>query len=151
MKKDSHVTAFYLEVLLLTVCLIGIVLVLTKVFALGRMESGSARELTDAVCLAQNAAEAFSASDSPEELCAFLDENGNAKLLEAANTPTVRAAYDAALQPNPVGALVLTVTWEEDTAEPGRLVHGTITVRAGENGRELYSLQTAVYLKEEAA
>ena len=41
--------------------------------------------------------------------------------------------------------------WEEETAEPGRLVHGTITVRAGENGRELYSLQTAVYLKEEAA
>ena len=56
MKKENHVTAFYIEVLLLTVGLIGIVLVLTQIFALGRHESAEARELTDAVCLAQNAA-----------------------------------------------------------------------------------------------
>ena len=76
MKRENHVTAFYIEVLLLTVGLIGIVLVLTQIFALGRRESAEARELTDAVCLAQNAAEAFAASADPEELCELLDEAG---------------------------------------------------------------------------
>ena len=91
MKKENHVTAFYLEVLLLTVGLIGIVLVLTQIFALGRRESAEARELTDAVCLAQNAAEAFAASADPEELCAILDEGGSAELVETDSAAAVRA------------------------------------------------------------
>ena len=62
MRKASQVTAFYVEVLILTVGMILIVLVLTQVFALGRMQSASAEELTDAVCLAQNAAEAVAAA-----------------------------------------------------------------------------------------
>ena len=36
MKKENHITAFYIEVLLLTLVLIGIVLVLTQIFAQGR-------------------------------------------------------------------------------------------------------------------
>lgn len=151
MKKDNHITAFYIEVLLLTLVLIGIVLVLTQIFALGRKESASARELTDAVCLAQNAAEAFSASDSGEELRARLDENGNTALVYGDNGPVVTAGYDAALQGDRDGRFRLTAAWEEESAEAGRLIRCTITVTSAADGREIYSLRTALFRKEAAA
>ena len=62
MKKNGHITAFYLETLLLIVVFIGIILILTQVFGLGRVQSVEAGRLTDAVILAQNAAEAVSAA-----------------------------------------------------------------------------------------
>ena len=39
MKRNGHITAFYLETLLLIVVFIGIILVLTQVFGLGRVQS----------------------------------------------------------------------------------------------------------------
>lgn len=149
MKKASQVTAFYLEVLLLTVGLILIVLVLTQIFALGRLQSASAVELTDAVCLAQNAAEAVSSSRSPEELLRKLDE-GNAALDEGEPVPTIRAGYDSRLQPVSGGELLLCVTWEAEDAEKGELVHSTITVTDAAGEREIYTLRTAVFVKEAA-
>ena len=149
MKKAGSVTAFYLEVLLLTLGLILTVLVLTQVFALGRLQSASAAELTDAVCLAQNAAEAVSSSNSPEELLRKLDE-GNAAFVEGAAVPTVSAGYDSALQPVRGGALLLRVTWEPEAAEKGELVRSTITVTDGTGERKIYELRTAVFVKEAA-
>ena len=151
MKKESHVTAFYIEVLLLTVGLIGIVLVLTQIFALGRRGSAEARELTDAVCLAQNAAEAFSAASAPEELCALLDEGGNASLAEGESGTLVRAGYDADLRPAENGKLTVSITWDEENSASGRMVRGHITVSADGGAREIYALDTAVFLKEAAA
>jgi len=151
MKKGNHITAFYIEVLLLTVGLIGIVLVLTQIFALGRRASAEARELTDAVCLAQNAAEALSASSAPEELCALLDEGGNADLVEGTDGPAIRAGYDADLRPDRDGKLIVTVTWDEESAAAGRMVRSHITVTGKDGGREIYSLDTAVFIKEAAA
>lgn len=147
MKRDSHITAFYLEVLLLTVGLIGIVLVLTQIFALGRRESGAARELTDAVCLAQNAAEAVAASDSPETLRALLDEGNNARL----ENGVVEAGYNADRSPNSTRAPVylLRITWTE---EGNGLARCTITVqRPSAAERTIYTLETAVFRKEAAA
>lgn len=144
MKQDKHITAFYLEVLLLTVCLVGIVLVLTQVFALGRIESASARELTDAVCLAQNAAEAVSASESAEALCALLNEANNARITNG----IIEAGYNADRTPNATRAPAywLRVTWDE---EPGGLARSTITVLRGDipDGKAIYTLQTAIYRK----
>ena len=142
MKKDNHITAFYIEVLLLTLVLIGIVLVLTQIFALGRKESASARELTDAVCLAQNAAEAFSAADSPESLFALLDEGGNA-VLEAG---TVTASYGADMKPDPEGVLRVEVE-----RIPGSRQTAEVTVRVvrRDTGEEIYSLVTAAYFPED--
>lgn len=147
MKKAGQITAFYLEVLLLALGLILIVLVLTQVFALGRLQSASAVELTDAVCLAQNAAEAVSSSRSPEELLRKLDE-GNAAFAEEKAVPTICAGYDARLQPVSGGALLLHVTWESEDADKGELVHSTITVTDSTGEREIYTLQTAVFVKE---
>lgn len=151
MKKENHITAFYIEVLLLTLVLIGIVLVLTQIFAQGRRESAAARELTDAVCLAQNAAEAFSVCAQPEELCALLDENGNAALSFDEQGTVISAGYDAALGGDRDGHFRLTATWEEEAVEAGRLIRSTITVTSTTDGREIYSLQTATFRKEAAA
>lgn len=151
MKKENHVTAFYIEVLLLTVGLIGIVLVLTQIFALGRRESAEARELTDAVCLAQNAAEAFAASSDPEELRAILDEGGSAELVEIGGSASVRASYDADLRADGNGVFLVTITWTEEGAEAGVLVRSRITVTERGGAREIYSLETASFRKEAAA
>jgi hypothetical protein len=128
--------------------LILIVLVLTQIFALGRTQSAAAQELTDAVCLAQNAAEAVSASSSPEELREKLDENGNTGFVDGAAVPTLRAAYDAQLRPDAEGALHVLITWESEKTAQGELVHSTITVTDGAESREIYTLRTAVFIKE---
>ena len=148
MKKASQVTAFYVEVLLLTVGMILVVLVLTQVFALGRTQSASAGELTDAVCLAQNAAEAVAASRSPEELLRTLDEEGNSGFDESAALPTVWAAYDTHMHPDERGAILLRVTWEAAETEKGELVHSTITVTDRADEHTIYTLRTAVFIKE---
>lgn len=148
MKKSTQFTAFYLEVLLLSVGLILIVLVLTQVFALGRRESAAARELSDAVILAQNAAEAVSASESAETLCALLNEANNARITDG----MIEAGYNADRTPNATRAPVywLRVSWKE--GEDG-LVRSTITVQRGDlpAGKIVYTLETAVYHKEAAA
>ena len=148
MRKASQVTAFYVEVLILTVGMILIVLVLTQVFALGRMQSASAEELTDAVCLAQNAAEAVASSRSPKELLQTLGEDGNCGYDESASPPVVWAAYDTQMRPDAQGAILLCVTWEADDAEKGELVHSTITVTDRADEHVIYTLRTAVFIKE---
>ena len=84
MKKSGQLTAFYVEMLLMTVAVTIMVLLLTRFFALGRAESSEARDLTGAVSLAENAAEAFSASRSPEELRGLLDQLGEDRGAEGA-------------------------------------------------------------------
>ena len=73
MKKNGQITAFYIEALLLIVVFLAIILVLTQVFGLARQQSIAAGQLTDAVTLAGNAAEAVSASADPDELFHLLD------------------------------------------------------------------------------
>ena len=77
MSQGNHNTSFYIETLLLILVFITVILLISQVFALGKNESGKAGMLTDAVTLAQNAAEAVSASSNVRELAELLDENGN--------------------------------------------------------------------------
>ena len=75
--KKQDLTSFYLEALLLVAVFVAMILVLTGVFGAARAQSRHARELTDAVTLSSNAAEAAAGADSLEELAALLDEGGN--------------------------------------------------------------------------
>ena len=145
MKQKEPVTAFYLETLLLIVVFIAIILVLTQVFGLSRMQSAQARQLTDAVCLAQNAAEAVAASQSAEEVCALLDEGGNARLTEDG----VEAGYGLDMAPDGSGtpALLLRVGWEPE----GGLARSRSAVYRGGEGEPVFSLDTAVCLGEVSA
>ena len=142
MKKN--ITAFYVETLLLVAVFIAILLVLTQVFGAARVQSTQAKLLTNGVRLAENAAEAFSRSDSPETLAALLDQNGNTRR----EGQTVTAAYDLDMTPNPGGTLHVAVVWDPAAAETGILVSGHIQVLRQDTGEQLYALETAVFLPE---
>ena len=101
MKRKQHITAFYLETLLMIVVFISIILVLTRVFGRARLQSVEAKRLTAAVTLAQNTAEAVSASGSPQDLLDLLNEKNNAILQTADDTEetVIITLYDENLQP----------------------------------------------------
>ena len=63
MKKRGEITAFYVETLLMVLVMIGILLVLAKVFGLAKGESVRAKRLTEAVTLAASTAEVLSAEE----------------------------------------------------------------------------------------
>ena len=140
MKQKAQTTSFYVETLLLIVVFIAIILGLTQIFGLAEAESSRSAQLTGAVMLAENAAEAVSASRSAGELLALLDE-GSARL----EGSVVSARYGAELRPDPAGPYELRVSWEP---EAGGLVNSAIEVLR--EGRGLYTLRTAVFCGEEA-
>ena len=63
----KHITSFYMETLLLILVFVAVILILTQVFGAARVSGTAAADLTRAVRLAANAAEAVSASDRSEE------------------------------------------------------------------------------------
>mgnify|MGYP007101846402 CR=1 FL=1 len=140
----KNITTFYVETLLLIAVFIAILLVLTQVFGGAKVQTTQARLLTNGVCLAENAAEAFSRSDSPETLAALLDQNGNT----GQEGQTLTAAYDADMTPDPDGMLVVSVVWDPNPTQTGTLVSGQIQVLRRDTGDLVYSLETAVFLSE---
>ena len=99
MKGQRHMTAFYLETVLMVIIFVLVISVLAQVFAQARTHSEEARRMTNAVCLAQNAAEAVAAAGSGDVLAGLLDEDGNtviqAEDQESAKTGDAQAASDA--------------------------------------------------------
>ena len=146
MKKHRYITAFYLETLLLILVFVIMILMLTRVFGVSRSMTADAELLSNSVCLAQNAAEAVSASDSLEAVSRLLDEGGNT----SASDGTVDAFYNRDMTPRPVkeiGApLRVQITWEPEPGD-GNLVHSVITVYGRGRKVPVYQLATAVYLE----
>ena len=140
MKKHSHITGFYLETLMLIVVFVLIILVLTQVFGLAQMQSTRAKQLNGAVILAQNALEAVSASETPEELLKLLNDNDNAVLM--ADTAGVTACYDSDLNPDAEGSYRVDVTWLPEETENGILVHSVAEVRCDDAEAPVYRLET---------
>lgn len=141
MKKHRLVTAFYVEALLLVAAFVIVILVLTRTFGLSRTKSGEALLLTNAVTLAQNAADAVSASSSSGTLLELMDRNGNAVL----EGDVLSARYGKDMTPDPSGELLLTATWKP---EESGLVRSRISVFGRDREEPLYVLETAVYTGE---
>ena len=127
MKKHSHITGFYLETLMLIVVFLVIILVLTQVFGLAQMQSTKAKRLTGAVILAQNAAEAVSASKTPEELLTLLNDDNNA--FPMTDTAGVTACYDINLNPDAGGIYRVDVSWIQEEAGNGTMIRSVAEVR----------------------
>ena len=140
MKKRSHITGFYLETLMLIVVFLVIILVLTQVFGLAQVQSTKAKRLTGAVILAQNAAEAVSASRTPEDLLALLNDDNNAVLMT--DTAGVTACYDSDLNPDAGGIYRVDVTWIQEEAGDGTMVRGVAEVCCDETDAPVYRLET---------
>lgn len=135
-----HITAFYMETLFLAVIFVLLIMILVRIFALSVHMSDSAGQLTGAVQLAENAAEAVAASDSPEELLALLDEGGNAKISQDG----VICEYSRDMQPYPGGDIQVRITWEPK--EDG-CVDSRITVFSVSQQEPVYTISTAVFIK----
>ena len=152
MKRKEHITSFYLETLLLIVVFVGIILVLTQVFGMARARSSQAKEKTSAVCLCQNAAEAFAAADSSQELVNLLNDNHNV-FLESAddNQGLVNAFYNTDRKPNENGSLKIEISWKKDTAEKsvtaGKVLRHA-KIRALKKEKVIYELETSAYSEE---
>ena len=140
MKRHRHITGFYLETLMLIVVFLMIILVLTQVFGLAQMQSTKAKRLTGAVILAQNAAEAVSASETPEDLLALLNENDNA--FPMTDTAGVTACYDSDLNPAAGGTYRVDVTWLPEEAGSGTMIRSVAEVRCDETEAPVYRLET---------
>ena len=149
MKKNGHITGFYLETLILIVVFISIILVLTQVFGLAQIQSVRAKELTEAVVLAGNAAEAVSASETEDALLALLNENNNA--MSMPDTAGVTACYDSDMNPMPQGNYRVDVSWLPEETETGTMIHSVIEVRCGENAEPVYRLETESFRQEVSA
>lgn len=138
--KKQELSSFYIEALLLVAIFVAMVLVLTGVFGAARAQSRQARQLTSAVTLSSNAAEAAAAADSPEELAAILDEGGN-----VAPVPGGLEAFYR-LDGSPCRAeeaqLRLTVSWQAEEGERP-FVKTDIAVYRAEAQTPLYTLEAA--------
>lgn len=128
MRTHKNITSFYMETLPLIAAFAVIILVLTAVFGGARVESVRAGRLTQAVILAERAAEAVSASESLEDVQALLDEDGNTQLGDDLLTVS-NDEYN------------IEITWEPD----GAVVSSTITVYVADE--VIYTLDTAVFVQ----
>ena len=133
MKKKGHITAFYLETLLMIVVFVSIILVLTRVFGSARAQSAKAKHLTAAVTLAQSTAEAVSAAGSPQDLHQLLNVEENALLQEDASTgeALVTAVYDGDMNPVPISGEILQAAQQDAESKAGFSQTG----QAGQTGQ----------------
>lgn len=141
-RERGHITAFYMETLFLAVLFVLVILALIRLFALSVQMSNGAENLTNAVRLSENAAEAVAASHSPQSLLELLDENGNARLTEDGG---ICAEYDQNRSPLPGGPIRVEITWEPDGEG---CVDSAITVFCQGEEEPIYTLRTAVYVEE---
>lgn len=148
MKKTHHITAFYLETILLIIVFMGIVMVLTNIFGGSKAISSSAKHLNTAVCLAQNAAEAVSESDSAGKLADLLGADSAGEIHDESSVNMLRVNYNEYMRPDKDGRYHLDVSWEPVSSGSGTLVSSNISVYFGESDRPVYTLKTAVFLEE---
>ena len=148
MKRNGHITAFYLETLMLVVVFLGIILILTRIFGMGRMQSSEAAHLSDAVTLAQNAAEAVSAAKTPEELRTLLNPNEGEREKAVPLGRNMLFRYDRALRIDPAGVYTVVILWDE---EADGFVRSHIEVFYAGELSSLYALDTAAYHGEVGA
>ncbi|MBQ9015054.1 MAG: hypothetical protein IJ109_10525 [Firmicutes bacterium] len=158
MNRHRTMTAFYLETVLMVIIFVLVIAILSQVFGLARSESRQAQQLTNAVCLAQNAAQAAAGADSEEGMLRLLDENGNARIEDRDGSSVVTAWYDGDMHPVSAeaaaadeSALRLEATWAPKQSQTGSFVNSDIAVYAGASKDPVYTLNTGVYLREEGA
>lgn len=146
MRKQTR-TAFYVETLLLIGALVAVVLILAQCFSVAEQTRLQAEELTNAVHLARNAAEAAAGAETHEELAHFLSQDAMVNPEESG----FRICYDKAFQGELSDPLVLTISWDRKPQPGCGLVNYTIIVESTVWNREIYRLETAIYLGGEAS
>ena len=139
MNERNHAAAFYMETIILLIVFMSVILIITNVFTVSYSQSKKAEELTSAVCLAENAAEAFLASDDIDTLYKVLDE-GNVQQ----QGTVLLCRYDPERTPDPDGAITVQISLEEEND----YLRTEIAVSDSQSGEVIYELHTGKYVKE---
>ena len=154
--KHAHVTAFYLETLLMILVFVAVILMLTQVFGQSRKLSAEAGYLSDAATISESVSAAVRASEDEEQLLstfvwaasgsdaavgetdaaaggadAATGGSGTAEvahLLDGADVPTVEVTFNEDLAPAADGPYTVTATWEKTEGARGDYVESEITV-----------------------
>ena len=147
--KHAHVTAFYLETLLMILVFVAVILMLTQVFGQSRKLSAEAGYLSDAATISESVSAAVRASEDEEQLLstfvwaasgsdnaaggadAAAGESGaaeSARLLDDAAVPTIEVTFNEDLAPAADGPYTVTATWEKTEGARGDYVESEITV-----------------------
>lgn len=148
-----HGTAFLIEALVLVAFLMAALAVVLSLFASARAEEARAARLSEAVTLAQNAAEAFAATDEPVS-----------RVSQEAGTQTgdlYVVAVDVAAEERAAGTLytaTISVAAADTSggADVAEGAAGATNTESAAGGEALYTLDTARYVaasasREEAA
>ena len=104
-------------------------------FGKAKTESTNAKVLTSSVCIAENAAEVFSARPDIEGIAEIL---GKGNVIEKSDTKLV-LGYDSDMREDPDGVLNLNI----QLSEKNDLSYCDISVINGETGETVYTLKTA--------
>lgn len=146
-KTDKrHIAVLYIETVLLIVVTLIMVMILSRLFWMAKMRSAQANKLSNAVYLAENAAEAFSAAENVEMLCDLLDEAGNVCVFPQEEMTLIEANYASDRKPDAKGALHVQITWQPLETITGTFVKSNITVKDEEE--VVFTMQTAVFQKK---
>lgn len=147
MEKKQHITAFYLEALLLIVVFIGMILVLTQVFGMGQLQSNQAKLLTGSVHIAENAAELFAGTDNAQDLLDSLNEKENAEWSDEGQT-ALQVRYNRQFNPDRDGDIILSMTWEPEKEATGTMVKSRISVSVSSDSNPIYEIETASFKED---
>lgn len=147
MKKKQHITAFYMEMLVLVAVFTVVMLILTRVFALSGRQSAEAGVLTKAVHLAENTAETVAAADSEEGFLALFGGNSGADTLEEKGHRIYEARYNDEMEPAAEGSFLVRVEWLPEDGAEGELVKSRIRVYWNGGEEPVYTLETGVFLR----
>ena len=147
MREKNYSRIFYVETFILLFFFLAVIVIISRVLVGARAESIHARDLTNAVILAEDAAEISGASADPEEIRALLGASGGGSEEADAALPMsmeLRCGEDLAYAAD--GRYLVTVSWDRETRAAGELVTAQIRVSLFESGEELYTLDTASWL-----
>ena len=151
MKKTRN-PAFIVELLLLFVILLLVIVVITRTFMAARSQSLSAKHLTEAVSLAENAAEISLSAADPEDAYERL-----LKMVQVTNAEkeedTVKLTVDFSNQDGENNHYLLEMNWAEETTQRGAFKNGEIRVyylgsneNYDQNDNLIYTLNTGEYV-----
>ncbi|MBO6164307.1 MAG: type II secretion system protein [Lachnospiraceae bacterium] len=148
MKKRGEITAFYVETLVMIVVMIGILLVLTRIFGIARGESVRAKRLSEAVTIAQNIEESLQL-DTSEKLPEGTLPLRDIEEKRESTTEQYIGYYDWTDTDSTTARtyrVEVTRQWLSDT-----LAQDTIAVSAEDGGEAIYTLQARSYLRGKEA
>ena len=138
--------AFIVELFLLFALMLLVTVVLTGAFVSSRSQSLYAKHKTEAVILAQRAAEISMAAEDRDEAFELLLQAEGAELVQRSESQLIYTTSVSGEDPD--AGYTVTVEWESSEGNAGNLNTQRISVCYGEEKEPIYVLGSGFFRKE---